>query len=169
LTPLNLVPAVAPNGLGVLRTALDDDQGPLTLHLVPTDAANDAGVDGSVLLTAAARPWVDEVFRDLARGLGDPADQGRTDELGLTPSGLQEASRATPDLLAVLLGQGAADPLHALPGCGAALFGQRGRGRRDLRTDRPSSPAGNEAPVSEWGRQGDAFASAPQDGTAEYA
>src|SRR5262249_407275 len=52
-TPLNLSAAVNPNGQGVLRTALADDQGLLTLHPAPTDAATDAGVDGLVLLTAA--------------------------------------------------------------------------------------------------------------------
>src|SRR5262249_10148901 len=53
MSPLNLAAALNPNGQGVFRTTLDDNQGPLTLHPAPTDAATDVGVDGSVLLTAA--------------------------------------------------------------------------------------------------------------------
>jgi hypothetical protein len=51
-TPINLVPAVRISGR-VMYTALDDDQGPLTLHPAPTAAANDPGMDGLVEVVSA--------------------------------------------------------------------------------------------------------------------
>src|SRR5206468_604719 len=48
-TPINLAASVNPNGQGVIATAIDDNQGPLTLHPVPTNATDDA-VDGLVLV-----------------------------------------------------------------------------------------------------------------------
>jgi hypothetical protein len=50
-TAIHLVPAVNPNGRGVFQTAIDDNQGPLTLHLAPTDAPTNAGPDSVVALT----------------------------------------------------------------------------------------------------------------------
>src|SRR5262249_5490910 len=104
-TPINLAAAVNPNGQGVFRTALADNQGLLTLHPAPTDAATDAGVDGLVVLTAAERQRVDQVFRSLAREAGDPADGGRSDEVGPAQPGLQGATRADQDPLAARLWQ----------------------------------------------------------------
>jgi hypothetical protein len=52
-TPINLASSDNPNGRGNLLTALSDDQGLLTLHQQPTDAATDAGVDGQVWVMAA--------------------------------------------------------------------------------------------------------------------
>jgi hypothetical protein len=49
---IRLEPAVNPTGRGPLWTALDDDQGPLALHLVPADAA-DPDSEGQQLLSAA--------------------------------------------------------------------------------------------------------------------
>jgi subtilisin family serine protease len=74
-TPINLAAQVNPNGRGILRTALDDNQGPLTLHAAPTDAATDAGVDGFVVLTTAGPTLdgttnlVEQAFLDGARSL----------------------------------------------------------------------------------------------------
>jgi hypothetical protein len=51
-SPVNLVPTVTINGRA-LYTALDDEQGPLTLHPAPTALATDPGVDSLVLVTAA--------------------------------------------------------------------------------------------------------------------
>jgi hypothetical protein len=51
VTPIQLVDQVNPNGQGVLRTALDDNQGPLTLHTAPTDTF-DPEIDGLVDLPA---------------------------------------------------------------------------------------------------------------------
>jgi hypothetical protein len=48
-SPIKLVPAVQVHGRR-LYTALSDDQGPLTLHAVPTDAA-DPGAEGRILVT----------------------------------------------------------------------------------------------------------------------
>jgi hypothetical protein len=55
-TPINLAAAVNPNGRGVFRTAVYDNQGPYTLHPEPTDDASDAGVDGVVLVAGTDSP-----------------------------------------------------------------------------------------------------------------
>ena len=55
VTPINLAASVNPNGQGVIRTAIDDDQGAFTLSPAPTNGY-DPGVDGSVLLTPRTRP-----------------------------------------------------------------------------------------------------------------
>ncbi len=52
-SPINLAAEVNPNGQGVVRTAVDDNQGPYTLTPAPTDSPTDPGVDGLVKLTAA--------------------------------------------------------------------------------------------------------------------
>src|SRR5205823_3230562 len=51
-SPIQLVASVNPNGRGPIRTALDDDQGPLTVHLVPTAPATGTTTEGTVVLTA---------------------------------------------------------------------------------------------------------------------
>ena len=51
-TPINLAATVNPTGHLVLPTTVDDAQGPFTLYPTPTNATNDAGIDGSVFLTS---------------------------------------------------------------------------------------------------------------------
>jgi hypothetical protein len=51
-TSLNLVPSVNPTGNREYRTEAADAQGTFVLHPIATDGANDAGVDGRVLVPA---------------------------------------------------------------------------------------------------------------------
>src|SRR5262249_38111900 len=106
---INLVPAVSPFGGRLVRTGLYDDQGPLTLHPAPTDAAADPGVDGLVVVTpagpapatafvstaragkTATQHLVDEVFGDLASQLLAAGQHGG---LGPVASGLQALPQA---------------------------------------------------------------------------
>jgi hypothetical protein len=75
--PVRLEPAVNPTGRGTLWTALDDDQGPLALHLAPADAA-DPGSEGELLLSAVSgggKAPQDRVF--IAPGPSPLADLAR--------------------------------------------------------------------------------------------
>jgi hypothetical protein len=65
MTPIHLAAEVNPSGRQLIRTSLDDAQGGLTLHPVPTSAATDAGMDGLVNL-------VDEAPARSAPRLADP-------------------------------------------------------------------------------------------------
>jgi murein DD-endopeptidase MepM/ murein hydrolase activator NlpD len=52
-TSVNLAGTVNPDGRGVIATAVDDNQGALTLHPAPTNADDDPGVDGMVWITGS--------------------------------------------------------------------------------------------------------------------
>src|SRR5205807_7903157 len=74
MTPINLAGAVNPNSQGVLRTTLDDDQGPLTLHPAPMDAGVDAWIvippGGGAMppaLEVGAANLLEQVFQNLGQ------------------------------------------------------------------------------------------------------
>jgi hypothetical protein len=128
---VNLVPVVTVNGR-VLYTALSDDQGPLSLHPAPTDAATDPGVDGLIVFGGFSRDGSDLAGTLLAVG-------GRASSPA-APPGHQVNPMA-------LLGDGAAAERDWLQGIDPALFGGR-RGWGTTPAARPVRSARGQSTVT---------------------